>query len=646
MGKTNSGYAKTLQSLKSGIMDSVRDMQVNSRKRLCTFIEVTKRLDELWNAIKYENFVLSFRNVLAVEAHRQLSKVFDEEQWNLKRKVQEMIQKEEHIVENEVRRGQSDKTVEQLVQISKTKIYNHISYQGRNIGEKIEHYFQCIGCKNCKSSVKNRHLLSNNEKEFNDEIKSLIRTLLKESNTSLEKFEIRMKTDLSIHRLSTEMDAKLKQKVEEAIKSQKGQNLSKQAVERIFDGLWHEATRDILKTARCLEKEEDIEAAVQATIVSLLGYDCHFYLQRHSGQHSKRFWWRNVSSRVSFKVQSHIHMKLIGHHFLEQFAQVTAQDTQRLQSKSEKIINQTRKHYDITSSEGKHFNQRDVELLFVDVLDQIKKISDERFKVTYDYTADLVYHIETLAVAGFTRMHETYCNRNSPEALLTKKEKIFHDLFIAEMGQGDMATDFCDNVLLSIIFKNIGISNTELLHQLRVHCGENFRDIKSIQGSIMVDLFQKNLFEGYIEYIDDYETAMKGKLDSESVHYFGSRDRLKKLAFTKLDHIVSVLEEALTATEKSTCNGGEYFKTFFSKIHGLKISYTKTDLYTGLGVPDKHQFVQIVIHQLKSRIKERATKVIEAWDVPRKLKTQRADRFFVQRSSWLHSCMPVLSGTM
>ena len=114
--------------------------------------------------------------------------------------------------------------------------------------------------------------------------------------------------------------------------------------------------------------------------------------------------------------------------------------------------------------------------------------------MTAEYTADLVYHIETLAVVGFTKMHETYCDRSSPQALLKTKRNFFHGLFIAEMGQGDMATDFCDNVLFSIILKNIGtlISNTELLHELRVHCGEMFRDIKSVQASIMVDLFKKN----------------------------------------------------------------------------------------------------------------------------------------------------------
>ena len=249
--------------------------------------------------------------------------------------------------------------------------------------------------------------------------------------------------------------------------------------------------------------------------------------------------------------------------------------------------------------------------------------------MTHDYTADLVYHIETLAVAGFTRMHETYCNRNSSEALLKKKENFFHDLFIAEMGQGDMATDFCDNVLLSIILKNIGtqLSNTELLHELRVYCGEMFRDIKSIQASIMVDLFKKNLFDLYIGYIQSYETAMKAKLEAESINYFNSKDRLKKLAYTKLDHIVNALEDALDATKESPCSSSEYFKTFFSKIDGLKISHTKTDLYIGVSVPDKDQFGHIVKQQLKSRVKERATGIIKAWDVKRKLQDKGLTEF-------------------
>ena len=535
-----------------------------------------------------------------------------------------MIQKEQHIIENEVGRSQTDRTVEHLTENSKTKIYDHISYQGRRIVNKIEHYFQCTGCTDCKSTVKNRHLLSDHEKEINDEIKSFIRTLFKELTTSIDSLEVRVKTDLSIHKLNTKMDVKLKEKVGEAIRSQKGRNLSKHTIEIMFDNLWHEATHDILISARRLEKE-DIEAAVQGTIVSLLGRDCHFYLQKHS----KRLRWRNISNNVIFKVQSRTHMKLIRSHFVEQFSQINTQDIQSLQSKSKRIIKQTRKHYDNTSSEGKYFSQRDVEILFVDVLVQIRNISDERFKVTHDYTADLVYHIEKLAVAGFTKMHEAYCNCNSPQALLARKRKTFHDLFIAEMGHGDIVTDFCDNVLFSIILKNIGtqINNTELLHELRVHCSEMFRDIKSVQGYIMVDLLKKNRFKDYMQYIQSYKTAMKTKLDAESVHYFDSKDRLKKLAFTKLDYIINVLEEALIATGTSACSGSEYFKTFFSKIDEFNILHIKTDFYIGLSVPDKYQFGRIVNLKLRNRVKERVANKIKSWDVPRKLKDSGLTEF-------------------
>ena len=76
MGKTNSHYSKTMQKLKSDIIKNVVEMQMKRKKRLCTFVDIGKRLDELWEAIKYENFVLSFKNVLAVRGPQETDKSF------------------------------------------------------------------------------------------------------------------------------------------------------------------------------------------------------------------------------------------------------------------------------------------------------------------------------------------------------------------------------------------------------------------------------------------------------------------------------------------------------------------------------------------------------------------------------------------
>ena len=80
----------------------------------------------MWEAIKYENFVPSFKNVLAVEAQRKLSKLFDEEQWYLKREIQEMIQQEKNIIENEIMGGQSLRMVEEMIGNSKSRIQNQL----------------------------------------------------------------------------------------------------------------------------------------------------------------------------------------------------------------------------------------------------------------------------------------------------------------------------------------------------------------------------------------------------------------------------------------------------------------------------------------------------------------------------------------
>ena len=71
-------------------------------------------------------------------------------------------------------------------------------------------------------------LLANNEKEFEDEVRSLRRTLTKEVNSAMDSLETKMQTDTSIHRLSKEMDDTLRKKVQEVISTRKSDNLKKE----------------------------------------------------------------------------------------------------------------------------------------------------------------------------------------------------------------------------------------------------------------------------------------------------------------------------------------------------------------------------------------------------------------------------------
>ena len=623
MGKTNIQYSKTTQKLK---LDVLRIFEgILKKKKPSSFSQMALRTNELWNAIKYENFVLSFKNVMAVEAHKRLTKIFDEERWTLKRELHEMLQQEKHIVENEVTMSQpAQASVVNHVETSKLKIQNHVVLRCAEIGKTILHYFQCSGCAECSSDVTGRQLLANKEKEFYDEVQSLKKTLMKEIDSIMDNLEVRLKIDARIHQLSTEMDDFLVNKVKETIQTKKSEGLESHDIEEMFESLWKEATYDVLRLTRYTYTHLNIEATVQTVVRNFFGSDDHFYLQMLTRESTRKKCGNTV-----FRVDRQRHMKLMRNWFY--FGDIiTDEDVHRLVIESGKIINQTRKYYDSTTHpEGKLFNKSEVEELFFDVLEQIHNIEDERFKTTHEYNVDLVHHIEAQAVAGFTEMHEKYCSHSSPEALLEKKRKSYHDLFISKMGQGNIANQFCENFLKDLILKNVDeqLSCTELLHDLRVHQAEMFRDIKSVQASIMMDLLKENQFQPYIEYITDYRTCMKKKMDKESKEHFIGEERLESLAKVKLDQVISTILRALQDTTETMCDGKDFMKSFFSQIENLQISQNEVGAYLELDVANPKQFSTIVGEQLQGPACEDMRKTISSWDTGKKLDEKGLEEF-------------------
>ena len=618
MAKTNALYSKRLQILKQSITKHVEVAQ--AKKQMASVQDFTKRLEELWEAIKYENFILSFKNVLAVEAHKNLSKIFAEEQWDVKRKMRIMINEEKNSIKNEILVGDRHRTVRQVVQDSRLRLTNCLQEITAGLHTRILHYFKCNGCKECDEEVRNRHLLANNEKEFKDEVTNLESTMVREIALELESLEIKMTTEQGIQKLSSEMNIILRTKVHDALKNRQ-ENLTDDAIEKMFDDLWTDATRDILANSTShIEKNPNIEATIQTTIATDLKDISFLYLQKFTGHH------RQEGMHSKFTVDRAHHLKR-----KERGKMVKDQDVHRLQMKTNHIINEVSKHFTSNTPEGKQFNQRDVDLLLKDVDEQINSIRDERFRVTRDYMTDLVYHIQGQAIVGFNELHKRYVTAISPETLLKGKRKGFHDMFQIQMGHGDAAAKFCETILADIILKNIDeqLSVTELLDDLRLHCGEMFRDIRSIQASIMARLYRENDFDLYIFYAIFYETFIKMLLVKESKKYFSEGNRLKVLAQLKNEKLISSLKKAIDETVKSPSSDENFIKTFISKIDKLKISHNETAAYLDLKVPveDQVEFGSIVCHQLENEIKNNICETIRSWKVGEKLDEKNLDDF-------------------
>ena len=360
-------------------------------------------------------------------------------------------------------------------------------------------------------------------------------------------------------------------------------------------------------------------------IRSLLRSDDHFYIKLLTS-HSIRV--QEMYGDEDFAVNPEMHMTSKSRWF-DYVVGVTERDVQRLEMISKRIIDETKLYFRTAeTSEGKQFNQRDAEFLIKDILERIDVVSDERFSVTDEYKVDLIHHIEKHAVAGFTALHDKYCNRGSPEAVLARKKQSYKDLFVIRLGLGNAASKFCENILKDIILENIEeqLSCTDLLQDLRENLGDLFRDIKSLQASIMIDLLREDKYEMFFDYILNYKGCMKEKIRQESTKYFSKENRLKYMALSKLDGVITVILEALENTVNSSCRNQNFIQTFLHTV-GSKLSHSEAGGYSELEIPNRDQFKNIIQQKLEKQVRETIIDTIMSWDVGRKLERKGLGNF-------------------
>ena len=99
MGKVDVEYSYTVQRLKAKILERVE--HVAKIKCCSTLADFSKWLNQIWDVVKYENFVFSFRNVLAMETYKRLLNIFSDKRWEIKKKVRELINRRNEDIKDE-----------------------------------------------------------------------------------------------------------------------------------------------------------------------------------------------------------------------------------------------------------------------------------------------------------------------------------------------------------------------------------------------------------------------------------------------------------------------------------------------------------------------------------------------------------------
>ncbi|CAM5158255.1 unnamed protein product [Natator depressus] len=99
MAPVNLGYSESVYELKKYLVEGMRNRSPNRDPR--DIPRFTKWVKSLWNAVKHENFIFSFRNSLVAEAYNQLSLRYSEWEWELRRKMHLWVCGQETAIQNQ-----------------------------------------------------------------------------------------------------------------------------------------------------------------------------------------------------------------------------------------------------------------------------------------------------------------------------------------------------------------------------------------------------------------------------------------------------------------------------------------------------------------------------------------------------------------
>ncbi|XP_054850104.1 up-regulator of cell proliferation-like [Eublepharis macularius] len=526
MASVNRGYSEKVFELKKYLFEFLRERSgKRSPKDIPQFIEWLK---SLWNAVKHENFIFSFRNSLIAEAYNQLSTKYSEWDWGFRREMHLWVSEQETLIQN-ASPDELDCWNWQL------ELQEKLLSGEQQILESLNSYFE--------SGASNLHLVERYREDFVRSTKSLKSELESYSyNKCKDAIHIK-KGGQKIDSLQTEylkvIEGKVDRLLEECRKEE--HRLEHYMLEREFERMWTKTLSEIspvplenrqiyVDVERYLRKDlshrgSSVNLKVQEA-TNWLNYRMNTFEMK--SEYINPSFWRRVKSM--FSDQEHLCKA-------EEFAKA-------LKSSCMQYINEK------ASSRGDYDENYCVELLHL-INEKLQLREFTKLQTTPSFEVDLKLHILGEAAHSFQKMHEDFVKENDPRVRLEKLKpqyfSTFTDLYLEKDAHQNRAKNFCDQclhpALVDYVNRRLGIEIVDdlLLGTQSIECASR----SFFQFTVLKELLEKRNVNNYLKYITAYEKFVKSWIWRQILERYRKKGNLENLENEILSAIVKKIREML-----------------------------------------------------------------------------------------------------
>uniref|UniRef100_A0A3B4UN42 VLIG-type G domain-containing protein n=1 Tax=Seriola dumerili TaxID=41447 RepID=A0A3B4UN42_SERDU len=138
MASVNTGYSEAVANFKKNLLETVKSDTRDEFSKIPEFLEWMR---SLWKAVKYENFIFSFRNTLVAHAYDNLCKEFNQWEWDFRKEILSWQTEAELEILNADNESQLE-TWNRLVETRKSEVSKKIKDQQTIMKEKLSDYYK------------------------------------------------------------------------------------------------------------------------------------------------------------------------------------------------------------------------------------------------------------------------------------------------------------------------------------------------------------------------------------------------------------------------------------------------------------------------------------------------------------------------
>eukprot|EP00062_Callorhinchus_milii_P024980 gi/632985467/ref/XP_007909700.1/ PREDICTED: interferon-induced very large GTPase 1-like [Callorhinchus milii] len=613
MAAVNIGYSQKVVELKQCVLDHF------TARNASTVTQFIRNFTNLWNAVKHENFIFSFRNCLEVDAYNDLSVKYSDLEWELRKMVYDFMDKAQKRIETE------EKNPENLLAVLRNELLEVMETTKAEVIKTLEDWFS--------AQNKKAHLIQDYKDQFKMNIDILCNKLEEDSHKQWKNEEQKQEGRKKLQAIKDEYFQSVFYQVTQLVQSlkQKTKDQDDSELLEAFETMWTEAISSLeIYQPKVANIPLDMEISLREN------------MKTHGGNLHKQLKDKCLDEPVLGKLEFKVSEKHIDVKSLHDCAPTFISKESKKESDLPKYLKEAQRQADEMISKS----QDEMEKLIQQEMDYdpkycpkilrsldkiLKHSASPKFPTlsfTKMFTIDFKCHICRVAIQRFQEIHDSFREKNDP-LLVFKADKDCYKQFLINLYNEKDQSQSCAELYLDTCIKpalmedlNQKLGRAIVGYIKSTQRAEEFKSRRNLQVGIMLDLKKKNCFDNYCQYIDNTHKFEKDWVEEQLLRYCENSEQeatlLHNLAMGILEPAVHSIQKAIRDIETHKELTAWTFLTEFRKaMEGIIVlpqdTFTNQDIVTNAPC-----FVD-ELKGLANGLKNDLSNTIKGWNVRSKV---------------------------